>query len=163
MPVNSINSISFFGKNLEKKEAKKARREQYFRWVSQNQANDALKLSLGREVDDGKHKAAEAGLAVVSMLGTLASLVIKSNVIDKLSNGEQYTKKIINQNKAANIGVLASAGAIIVGNMIRNHNIKEADKTANERGFLSAKDRMKMKSAESNYIITDEIYNSHVN
>ena len=59
MPVNSINSISFFGKNLEKKEAKKARREQYFRWVSQNQANDALKLSLGREVDDGKHKAAE--------------------------------------------------------------------------------------------------------
>ena len=163
MPVNSINSISFFGKNLEKKEAKKARREQYFRWVSQNQANDALKLSLGREVDDGKHKAAEAGLAVVSMLGTLASLVIKSNVIDKLSNGEQYTKKIINQNKAANFGFVASAVALIASNIVKNHNIKEADKTANERGFLSTKDRMKIKNADLNYYVTNEIYNSHVN
>lgn len=163
MPVNSINSISFFGKNLEKKEAKKSRREQYFRWVSQNQANDALKLSLGREVDDGKHKAAEAGLAVVSMLGTLASLVIKSNVIDKLSNGEQYTKKIINQNKAANFGFVASAVALIASNIVKNHNIKEADKTANERGFLSTKDRMKIKNADLNYYVTNEIYNSHVN
>lgn len=162
MPVNSINSISFSGKNLEKKEAKKVRKEQYFRWVSQNQANDALKLSLGREVEDGKHKAAEAGLAVVSMLGTLASLVIKSNVIDKLSYGEQYTKKLINQNKAANFGFIASAVALIASNIVKNHNIMQADKTANERGFLSTKDRMKMKSAESNYIITDEIYNSHV-
>ena len=48
-------------------------------------------------------------------------------------------------------------------NIIKNHNIKAADKTANERGFLSTKDRMKIKNADLNYYVTNEIYNSHVN
>ena len=65
--------------------------------------------------------------------------------------------------KAANIGFLASTGALIASNIIKNHNIKAADKTANERGFLSTKDRMKIKNVDVNYMVTDEIYKSHVN
>lgn len=163
MPVNSINNISFSGRNVERKEAKRARKEEYYKWVSQNQANDALKLSLGREVEDGKYKAAEAAFSAAALIGTLASFIAKTLVVGKVSSGAPITSKLIRQNKAANIGVLASAGALIVGNMIRNHNIKEADKTANDRGFLSTKDRMKIKNADLNYYVTNEIYNSHVN
>ena len=163
MPVNSINNISFSARNIEQKEAKRARKEEYYKWVSQNQANDALKLSLGREVEDGKYKAAEVAFSTAALIGTFASFLAKTVVVGKVSSGAPITQKLIRQNKAANIGVLASAGALIVGNMIRNHNIKEADKTANERGFLSTKDRMKIKNVDVNYMVTDEIYKSHVN
>ncbi len=163
MPVNAVNEISFSGRNIEKKEAKKARKEQYYKWVSQNQANDALKLSLGREVEDGKYKAAESAFSVAGMFGFLASMVAKTNVISRISAGEQLSKKLFNVNKAANIGFLASTGALIASNIIKNHNIKAADKTANERGFLSTKDRMKIKNVDVNYMVTDEIYKSHVN
>ncbi len=163
MPVNAVNEISFSGKNIEKKEAKKARKEQYYKWVSQNQANDALKLSLGREVEDGKYKAAEAAFSVAGMFGCLASVIAKTNVISRISAGEPLSRKLFNVNKAANIGFLASTGALIASNIIKNHNIKAADKTASERGFLSTKDRMKIKNVDVNYMVTDEIYKSHVN
>ena len=163
MPVNLINNISFSGRNIEKKEAKRARKEEYYKWVSQNQANDALKLSLGREVEDGKYKAAEAAFSAAALIGTFASFIAKTLVVAKVSSGAPITPKLIRQNKAANIGFLASTGALIASNIIKNHNIKAADKTANERGFLSTKDRMKIKNVDVNYMVTDEIYKSHVN
>ena len=61
MSISAIQNVSFASKkskqNVENKENKSDR---YFKWVSQNQANDALKLSVGREVEDGKYKATSA-------------------------------------------------------------------------------------------------------
>jgi len=172
MPVNAVNNVSFGTKtrNLNSNDAKKAEKEKYYKWVSQQEANDVLKMSVGREVEDGKYKFASAITGAVGLLGSFSSFLLKSNVISEISTfgaqGPMPLKaysKLRAKNTAANLGLIASLALLTASSIIKNVNIKKADKTANERGFLSTKDRMKINDAQVCYAVTDEIYKSHVN
>lgn len=169
MPVNAVNNVSFARKNPRSKEAKAEKREQYFKWVSQNETNDELKMSVGREVENGKYKVASAATGAAGILGGIASWLLKSNVINEISTfGEKGPmplkaySKLAGKNTAANAGFIASIALLTASTVIKNANEKKAEKTANERGFLSRKDRAKINNAQVNYAITDEIYKSHV-
>ena len=78
MKVNSISNVSFCAK--KSKAEKTDNRNKYFTYVSQFHANDALKMSVGRETQDGKYKLASAVTMMAGFFGTCASMIASSNV-----------------------------------------------------------------------------------
>ncbi len=172
MPVNAVNNVSFGAKtrSLNSKDAKKAEKDKYYRWVSQNQANDALKMSLGREVEDGKYKIASAITGLAGLVGSFGSFLLKSNVLSENIKSRaqgpippKAYSKLAAKNTASNLGFIASFALLTASSIIKDINVRKADKTANERGFLSTKDTMQINNAQVNYAVTDTIYKSHVN
>ena len=174
MPVNAVQNVSFASRKANKNDnAKEGKHDKYFKWVSQNQANEALKLSVGREVEDGKYKAVSAfstlgafatGLTAlfktlkVSDLSDKYKMMLSQNTADAdalKGIGKQITK---NKNIAI-AAVLATSVLMLVSNAAKSKNFKEAEKTAHERGFFTYSDRQKMKTKE-NYERTDAVYSS---
>lgn len=169
MPVNAINNVSFEKKT---KSTQRNDKRQYFKWVSQNQTNDALKMSLGREVENGKYIVASSATKLAGLTGMLTSIIslsyLKTKAYEAISNPttkEEAFKKLssyVQKSKIAKIGMVASACALYTSFVINEVNRKKADKTANERGFLSEKDKMKMKDPQENFLINNLIYNEHI-
>lgn len=174
MPVKGVDRAYYLGRESIKPNAKKSKKDQYYRWVSQNQANDALKMSVGREVEDGKYKAASAITALAGFAGIAASGISLINIRDKAfelaykaaeQTEEQLAKgveKISKQSKIAKGALLASAGVLYASYVIKELNERKADKTANDRGFLTTKDKLRIKDKQVNYDITNQIYNEHL-
>ncbi len=169
MPVNAVSSVSFGRKNNN---AKKADKNQYFKWVSQNQTNNALKMSVGREVENGKFQVASAATKLAGIAGMFASVLtlvnLRNKTYDLISNPttkEMAFKKLSSftkKSKIAKVGMIASAGALYTSFIINEVNRKKADKTANERGFLTERDSLKIKNAQENYFVNNHIYNEHI-
>lgn len=173
MSISAIQNVSFASKkskqNVENKENKSDR---YFKWVSQNQANDALKLSVGREVEDGKYKATSAFAALGAWAvgaGALfkgfktldlmkeARLLSAQSVIDigQLGKIDAQIMKNIKVTKAA---IIAVPVLLAIASLANNLNARKAEKTANERGFYTMNDRYKMKTTEEVYSKANEVY-----
>ena len=181
MQINSVNNISFAGRNpekvalkAEKRALKQAQKDAHSTYISQIQTNDALKMSVGRELENGKYKKAELlvgglgglGLAVSAMKKLNAEFLLE-NAIHAINQGSEECKdcaiKFAKNSKIAGIGMAVSAGALILSSIIKNTNETKANKTANERGFLNDRDYRKFKSKEEVYAATEAIYNMHVN
>lgn len=184
MNISAVNNISFAGRNpekdalkaekaalkAEKKAIKQAQKDAHSVYISQMQANDALKMSVGRELEDGKYKKAQFLVGGLGGLGLAISSMAKFNA-DLLRTaaefaGDEYKNlatKYTKNSKIAGVAMAVSAGALIVSSVIKNINEAKANKTANERGFLNEGDYGKFKSKEEAYVVTNEIYNMHVN
>ena len=174
MNINSVNNVSFSGRNpekaalkAEKKALKQAQKDAHSTYISQMQANDALKMSVGRELEDGRYKKAQFLVGGLGGLGLAASSMAKLN-LDFLKTaaelaGDDLATKFAKNSKIAGIGMAVSAGAILLSSAIKNTNEAKANKTANERGFLNEGDYRKFKSKEEAYATTEAIYNMHVN
>ena len=168
MKVNSVSNVSFSGKKIDK-ELKAKNKENYYRYVSQFHANDALKLSVGREVEDGKYKAASAATLFAGFLGTCVSMIASSNVSAKaraLRASENVTQKAVNkltkQAAATQIGFIASSLAVLASIFIKDANNAKANKTANERGFLSDADYRQINDKQATYELTNFINKAHI-
>lgn len=172
MPVQAINNVSF-GKRVKNMETPKPK-NQYYKWVSQNQANETLKMSLGREIEDGKYKVRATAAKGVGLLGMSASILgtlskrINLSKFENLPINEipkEISEKMNSARKSVSIAnkvLVASAVILWAGNMIDNINRYKANKTAHERGFLSDADRNKMTNVKEVYETTEAIYNAHV-
>lgn len=170
MQINSVNNVSFSARNPEQKAIKKANKEQYYKYLSQVNANDALKMSVGREVEDAKLKSASAKTFLGGLVGLVGSQLLmrgaanKSLALDKV--GKLTDKAATTLANTIKVGVVAHtlAGVSLLSSVIIDSvNKSRANKTANERGFLNDGDYSKFKSKEEAYATTDAIYNMHVN
>jgi len=175
MPVDAIQNISFTSKKPKSKEAEsqnETKKDRYYRWVSQNQANEALKLSVGREVEDGKYKAVSAfatlgafaagtvtwfkGLKVADLMNEARTAAAQPKV--DLGQLGKIDSKIAKNIKFAKAALIAVPILLAVSAMAKNINIRKAEKTAHERGFYTMQDRYKMKGEEEVYNKTNELY-----
>lgn len=152
MPVNSVNSVSFGRAKNGLKNSQNERADAYYKWVSQNAVIESLKLSKGREVENGKLSAAAFGVKMAGFMSAMISLLVFSG------SKEQSAAKM----KSAFAGMTASMGAIAVGYLIDNYNHYKAEKTAHERGFFNLRDRQKIKKTKDLYALTEDTYNFHV-
>lgn len=166
MRVNSSNNISLA--KTEKKTAAKQKRNDYYKYISQVHANDALKMSVGREVTDGKLKVAKEVTKSAGVLGLslayLGSTKVVSRMIDVFDKtmsldaaqiiGAKYAKQTV--------ACFAAASALLLSSkIIDDVNVSLADKTAKKRGFIPPLTRFK--NAQAAYNATDYVYNSHIN
>ncbi len=168
MKVNPTNNVSFSARK-DNKELKAKNKEQYYQYVSQFHANDALKLSVGREVEDGKFKAASAATMLAGFVGTCASMISSSMISSKArvlkaseNVSEQAINKLAKKAKVTQIGFLLSSAAVLASILIKDVNNSKANKTANERGFLSDGDYRKIKNRNEAYALTDIINQAHI-
>ncbi len=168
MNLNPTSSVSFSARK-ENKEQKAKNKAQYYQYVSQFHANDALKLSVGREVEDGKYKAASAAALFTGFVGTCASIISSSMISSKAralraseNISQKAVNKLANRARATQVGFLVSSAAVLASVFIKDANNARANKTANERGFLSDSDYRKINDKDSAYAITDFINKSHV-
>ena len=170
MQVNSVNNVSFSARNPEKKAIKQANKEQYYRYLSQANANDALKMSVGREVEDGKLKAA----SIKSVFGGLATVIgsqflmrgaaEKSIMLEEAGKlTDKAAKKLANTIKVGVVAHALGGAAILSAAIITSINKNRANKTAHERGFLNDGDYSKFKSKQEAYEVTELINKSHIN
>ncbi len=161
MRVNSVSNVSF-GAKKAKVQKNNEQKEQYYKWVSQNQANQTLKMIKGREVENGKF---EAGKAVATLVAFAAGTFTVLNSI-KTANLQKTAQEITPQiKKMANkgvIGLAVTAVALNARNIIDYVNNKRADKTANERGFLTNRQMNKIHNVQQSYNIADAVYNKNV-
>lgn len=165
MQVNSISNVSFAGN--EKKTNSQQKRNDYFKYISQFHANDALKMSVGREVTDGKFKAAKEATKLVGWLGMGISGLGALSMFAKVAKTVQQTRSpyeviAITQKyaKPISIGSLVSSALLIVSKAIGFTNEVLADKTAEKRGFINPLTHFK--STEEAYKATENVYNSYV-
>ena len=170
MQINAVNNISFSGKNQEKKALKQAQKDAHSTYISQMQTNDALKMSVGRELENGTYKKAAAKAGLFGILGSIASVTLTKAAANKSLALEAAGKLT---DKAANVLATGIKAGVLLGNvaavslvssvLINSVNEAKANKTANERGFLNDGDYRKFKSKEEAYATTEAIYNMHVN
>lgn len=167
MQVNSIQNISFCARKT--KAEKQESRNKYFTYVSQFHVNDALKISVGREVQDGKHKLASAATLFTGFIGACTSMIASSNIAAKARELKisgnvtpQTLNKLAKQSKVAQVAALASSLLVISSVLIKDANNAKANKTANERGFLSDADYRQIKDKQTAYEITNFINKAHI-
>ena len=170
MTISSVNNVSFSARNPEAKAMKKANKEQYFKYLSQVNANDALKMSVGREVEDGKFKAASAKAFLGGFVGIIGSQLLmrgaanKSIALDQVGKlTDKAAKVLANTIKAGVVASTLSAGAIVSSAIIDSVNKSRANKTAHERGFLNDGDYSKFTSKQDVFEVTDAINKAHIN
>ena len=170
MQINSVNNVSFSAKNPEKKALKQANKEQYYRYLSKMNANDALKMSVGREEEDGKLKAAATKTFIGGVLGLVGSQLLmrgaanKSIALDQVGKLTDKSAKVLaNTIKAGVVAHALAAVSIVSSAVIDVVNKSRANKTAHERGFLNDGDYSKFKSKEEAYAVTDTINKAHIN
>lgn len=165
MQVNSISTISFAG--TEGKTDNKQKRDNYYKYVSQVNANDALKMSVGREVTDGKFKVAEGASKTSSALGFGMTGLYMINMISKAAKVLNETKSRVAVNeviqksrKPIMTGLVVSSALLAVGNIIAGVNAHLANKTSKERGFIAPLTRFE--NMQEAYKATEDVYNSRV-
>ena len=177
MQINSVNNISFAGRNpekaalkAEKRALKQAQKDAHSVYISQMQSNEALKMSVGRELEDGRYKKAQFLVAGIGGLGLAISSMAKFNAEFLKTAAEfagdeckEFVTKFAKQSNVAGKAVIASLGTLLVASTIKNINEAKANKTAHERGFLNDNDYKKFTSKEERYAVTDEIYKMHTN
>ena len=170
MQVSSVSNVSFSARNPEKKALKQAQKDAHSVYISQRQANDALKMSVGRELEDGRFKKAQYLTGAIGGLGLACSGFAKFNseLLRTAAEfaGDEYkhlVTKYTKNSKIAGVAMLVSAGALLVSSVIKDINETKANKTANERGFLNDKNYNQLDSKEEAYALTDAVYNIHVN
>lgn len=169
MRISQINSINFASKAENQKEGKK----RYFEYLSKNSANEALMMSKGREEKDGKFKFAQILTGLSAFASGVGASLMYSNLAGEyvkhldpktgIANfAEDAGKKFMKNTKIMGgliIGAIVLGAASLVTDSI---NRRSAEKTANERGFFTLQDRMKMKTAEEVYENTEKVYDEHV-
>ncbi|MBQ8887731.1 MAG: hypothetical protein IJY61_08530 [Candidatus Gastranaerophilales bacterium] len=170
MTINSVNNVSFSARNPEAKAMKKANKEQYFKYLSQVNANDALKMSVGREVEDGKLKSASAKAFLGGLVGLVGSQLLmrgaanKSIALDQVGKlTDKAAKGLANTIKVGVVANVVSSVALVSSAIIDSVNKSRANKTAHARGFLNDGDYSKFTSKQEAYEVTDMINKAHVN
>lgn len=165
MKVNSISNISFAG--TEKKADNKQKRDNYYKYISQVNANEALKMSVGREVTDGKLKVAKEAIKVTGALGMVLTGVGAFKTITKASKAivDSHTPKagleILEKcKKPISAGLAASSALLVASGILGVVNTLLADKTSKERGFIAPLTRFK--NMQEAYKATEDVYNAHV-
>lgn len=143
-----VNSITNYNANFKGKEKKTKEKGQYFKWISQNQANRALFMTKGREVKNGKFALADSMLK----LGTIAS-------------GFAAAFLLLKGKQKAGLGALIGSTVALMGSQIvESINIGSAVKTSKERGFTLGSVNMQPmpRSFAKAYSETEEVYNKNV-
>lgn len=170
MQVNSVNNVSFSARNPEAKAIKKANKEQYYKYISQMNTNEALKMSVGREVEDGKLKTASTKAFLGGLATAIGSQLLMKGAADKsilLDEAGKLTDKAAKRlANTIKVGVVAHAlggAAILSAALISSINSHRANKTAHARGFLNDGDYSKFKSKEEAYTVTDMVNKAHIN
>lgn len=165
MQVNSISNVSFAGN--EKNTNSKQKGNDYFKYISQVHANNALKMSVGREVTDGKFKFAKEATKVAGWLGMGISSLGALNMFTKITKIVKQTRSpyeiaAITQKyaKPISIGSIVSSALIVASKALGFTNEVLADKTAEKRGFI--KPLTHFKSTEEAYKATENVYNTYV-
>lgn len=170
MQINSVNNVSFSARNPEQKAIKKANKEQYYKYLSQVNANDALKMSVGREVEDGKLKSASAKAFLGGLVGLVGSQLLmrgaanKSIALDQVGKlTDKAATKLANTIKVGVVAHTLAGVSLLSSVIIDSVNKSRANKTANARGFLNDGDYSTFRSKEEAYAVTDFISKSHIN
>lgn len=161
MRVNSVSNVSF-GAKQAKVQKNSEQKEQYFKWVSQNQANQTLKMVKGREVENGKFEAAKAVGTLVAFAAGMFTIFNSIKTVNMQRCVQEITPQITkmkNQNLAA---LAVTAVALNTRNVIDSVNKIRANKTANERGFLTNHQENKIRNVQQSYNLADAIYNKNV-
>lgn len=163
MNINTTNNIAFSRK--EKTQNTQNDKGQYYRWISQNQVYDSLKMSVGREEEDGRYKFKSMvtkgfGLlgALVSTGGAIASKFKTEDTLSKLkfngASNEKIAETISKYDKKSKVlmGVLIGSSVLYnIGCVFESTNRKKAEKTANERGFLNSGDISNLRKIQDVY------------
>lgn len=139
---HNVSNISFKGKDENKE-------NRYLKWVSQNQANNALLLVKDREERNAKFKVAESVLT----LGGIAAVAVGAVLAIK------------HKPKAAVRTVLGGLLAATAALHVNNANTRDALKTADERGFTKESVNRSNKmfvSPEKVYTEADKVYTETV-
>lgn len=169
MQVNSISNVSFAGN--EKKTNSKQKRNDYFKCISQANANEALKMSVGREVTDGKLKFAKEATKLAGLLGlgltNLGMLNIGAKIaksVKQIQSPEEILPIVEKYSKPTSlvigIGSAVSAALLIASKAIGFTNEAIANATAEKRGFI--KPFTHFKSKEEAYKATENVYSTYV-
>lgn len=161
MRVNSISNVSFEAKKAKMKKNNE-QKEQYYKWVSQNQVNQTLKMAKGREVENGKFEAAKAVGTLVAFAAGMYTVFnsIKTGNIQR--SIQEVTPQITKMKNKSLIALGVTAVALNTRNVLDILNRKNADKTANERGFLTSRQEGKVRNVQQSYNIAEAIYNKNV-
>lgn len=177
MQINSVNNISFAGRNpekaalkAEKRALKQAQKDAHSTYISQMQTNESLKMSVGRELENGKYKKASAKALLFGIVGTIASIALtkgaanKSLALDAAGKLTDKAASILATGIKAGVALSNVAAASLVSSVIISSvNEAKANKTAHDRGFLNDGDYKKFTSKEEAYAVTDAIYKMHTN
>ena len=149
MRVNSIVSQSFGNKNLE---TRKQKNDNFYTWVSQNKVVDELKLSKGREIENGKNQFASGMLEAGSLLLFLGGLAQSAAVSTKKTK----------EGTGLALGLLTGALVTnVASKLIEAKNKIDANKTAKERGFKTIDEIKSAKTQEEKFEVIKEQYNAH--
>ncbi len=149
MRVNSIVSQSFGNKNLE---TRKQKNDNFYTWVSQNKIVDELRLSKGREIENGKNQFASGMLEAGSLLLFLGGLAQSAAVSTKKTK----------EGTGLALGLLTGALVTnVASKLIEAKNKIDANKTAKERGFKTIDEVKSAKTQEEKFEVIKEQYNAH--
>lgn len=149
MRVNSIVSQSFGNKNLE---TRKQKNDNFYTWVSQNKVVDELRLSKGREIENGKNQFASGMLEAGSLLLFLGGLAQSAAVSTKKTK----------EGTGLALGLLTGALVTnVASKLIEAKNKIDANKTAKERGFKTIDEIKSTKTQEEKFEVIKEQYNAH--
>ena len=150
MRVNAIIGQSF-GKT-DKKQTKRNTNEKLAYHTKYNVVNK-LKMSKGREAENGKYETASGIAKLASAILFMVGLCrCYDSVAHKTMKGDKIT-----------LGILAGSMLTqLASSMIETKNKKEANKTANERGFKTEEEIGKIKNREELVSTIEEQYNAHV-
>ena len=149
MRVNGIVSQSFGNKNLE---TRKQKNDNFYTWVSQNKVVDELKLSKGREKENGKNQFVSGMLEAGSLLLFL----------DGLAQSAAVSTKKTKEGTGLALGLLTGALVTnVASKLIEAKNKIDAEKTAKERGFKTVDEMKSAKTQEEKFEVTKEQYNAH--
>ena len=149
MRVNSIVSQSFGNKNLE---TRKQKNDNFYTWVSQNKIVDELRLSKGREIENGKNQFASGMLEAGSLLLFLGGLAQSAAVSTKKTK----------EGTGLALGLLTGALVTnVASKLIEAKNKIDANKTAKERGFKTIDEIKSAKTQEEKFEVIKEQYNAH--
>lgn len=177
MPVSAIQNVSFASKKAKAAEENTEKKsDKYFKWISQNQVNDTLKLSVGREVEDGKYKAASGAAVLGAFVAGMTSWFKTLKVMDLAFDAKMLAgEAVVDAAKVGNIGkqmaknkniakgaFFVTLGLLAISTFIENANKAKANATARQRGFSTIQDMASMKKNEEVYEKTDAIYNNFI-
>lgn len=165
MQIGAVNNVNFGAKAAKTGESKEKGHQRYFEYLSKSSANDALKMSKGREEEDGKFKFATFLTGMTSLIGAYASgmsLLSASSALDVAEEGTAACAKALKKSGRAKTGLLVSGIIGLAALAIRQVNEHKANKTAEERGFMPTKEFYKTKGVENLYAKVENVYDEHV-
>lgn len=147
MNVRAINSVSFGAKADKIKSDKGEGRKRYFEYLSKNAANDALKMSKGREEEDGKFKFATFVTGAAAVIGVYASGMAKLSA-------RRIGKEALNMREKGK-EIFNNATQLLERNIVPDESVlRGASEKIAEASKLAAKSLSRNKMAETGLLIS---------